>query len=328
MMIKMAEHLYDPILKVARREVATLYKDLTIQQALDSIRSRGLGERIVYFYVVDENGILLGVIPTRRLLLAPLEKRLYEVMISQVISISSDATIFEAYEMFAHHRYLAFPVVDEHGKIVGTVDVSMFMNEAFEGEERERAEEVFEAFGFRVYQVRGASPLRAFRFRFPWLAATIAGGTLCALLAGQYEATLAKTLLLAFFMTLVLGLGESVSMQSMTVTIQALHSNRPSFRWYIRALWREAGTALLLGGACGITVGLIAWLWRGEGWTAISIGGSIGLTIISACIFGLSIPTLLHTLKLDPKIAAGPVTLALADICTILIYLGLATWLL
>ena len=104
---------------------------------------------------------------------------------------------------------------------------------------------MFEAIGFHVAQVRDASPLRAFRFRFPWLLATIGSGTICAVLAGAFEMTLAKSLVLAFFLTLVLGLGESVSIQSMTVAIQALRATRPTLRWYLRALRREAGTALL-----------------------------------------------------------------------------------
>jgi magnesium transporter len=179
-----------------------------------------------------------------------------------------------------------------------------------------------------VAQVREASPWRAFRFRFPWLLATIGSGTICALLASAYEVTLAKTILLAFFLTLVLGLGESVSVQSMTVTIQALRAVRPTLGWYARALRREAGTALLLGTGCGAVVGIIVWLWRGAPLAAFSIGSSIFLTLCAACFFGLSVPALLHALKLDPKIAAGPVTLAFTDIFTLLFYFGLAARLL
>ena len=120
-------------------------------------------------------------------------------------------------------------------------------------------EHVFEAIGFHVAQVRDASPLRAFRFRFPWLLATIGSGTLCALLAGRFEVTLARSLVLTFFLTMVLGLGESVSIQSMTVAIQALRATRPTLRWYVRALRREAGTALLLGVGCGTS-------WCREWW--------------------------------------------------------------
>lgn len=162
----------------------------------------------------------------------------------------------------------------------------------------------------------------------PWLLATIASGTLCALLASLYELTLAKSIVLAFFLTLVLGLGESVSMQSMSVTIQALRSVRPNLTWYLRSLRHELPTALLLGSTCGSLVAMIVWLWRDEAWTGLIIGGSILLSLCAACLLGLSVPTLLHALRLDPKIAAGPVTLAVTDLCTLLFYFSLAAWLL
>jgi magnesium transporter len=119
-----------------------------------------------------------------------------------------------------------------------------------------------------------------------------------------------------------------VSIQSMTVTIQDLRGTRPTLRWYARAVRREMGTALLLGAACGLIVGLIAWIWRGTGLVGLAIGASILLAISAACLFGLSVPALLHALRLDPKIAAGPLTLALADICTLVFYFSVASWLL
>lgn len=323
-----AEHLQQPVLTVARKDAATLRQDFTVQEAFDAIRQRGLGEKIVYFYVVDEEERLVGVLPTRRLLTAPLERRLADVMIGRVVAIPQTATVLEACEAFVLHKFLAFPVVDEQRRIVGVVDIGLFTEEVFNVAETERTGELFEAIGFRVSQVREASPVRAFRFRFPWLLATIGSGTLCALLASAYELTLARSIVLAFFLTLVLGLGESVSIQSMTVTIQALRAMRPTWGWYVGALGREVGTAALLGTACGIVVGLIVWLWRGAGLAAVAIGGSILLALCAACFFGLSVPALLHALKLDPKIAAGPVTLALTDIFTLLFYFSLAAWLL
>jgi len=327
-MTRQPEHLQETVLAVARRDVTTLDSTLTVQQALDAIRHEGAGEKIVYFYVVDEDRRLAGVVPTRRLLTAPLDRRLVDVMIRRVVAIPHTATVLEACEAFILHRFLAFPVVDAERRIVGVVDVNLLTNEAFDLAEREQTDALFESIGFRVSQVRDASPVRAFRFRFPWLLSTIASGTICALLAGAYEVTLAKSLVLAFFLTLVLGLGESVSMQSMTVTIQALRAKRPTLRWYLRAVRREAGIALLLGTACGVLVGAIAWLWRGHETAAAVIGGGIGLSLGAACVFGLSVPAMLHALKLDPKIAAGPVTLALTDIFTLLAYFSLAAWLL
>ncbi|RJQ67626.1 MAG: magnesium transporter [Desulfobacteraceae bacterium] len=324
-MTEHTSHLRQPVITLARKDVAKLYKDSTVQKALDNIREKkGLGDRIVYFYVVDSNDRLVGVVPTRRLLGSQLEQRISEVMIGPVITIPKQATVLEAYEFFVLHKLLAFPVVDEHKHILGVVDIGMFTDEVFNVADQTSMDRVFETIGFRLLQVRDASPLRAFRFRFPWLLATITSGTVCALLAGVYEMTLARSLVLAFFLTLVLGLGESVSMQSMTVTIQGLRSKAPTLKWYARALRREAGTALLLGAACGLLVSLIVWIWRGNMVAALAIGSSILVTLCVASLFGLSVPSLLHKLKLDLKIAAGPMTLAITDISTLLIYFSLA----
>jgi magnesium transporter len=301
---------------------------MTVQDALTAIRLVAVGERVIYFYVLDEAERLVGVVPTRRLLTAELEKPISQVMISRVVSIPHTVTVLEACEFFVMYRFLAFPVVDEQQRMVGIVDVSLFTEEVFDIAERQQSETIFESIGLRIEQVRGASPLKAFHFRFPWLLATIASGTLCALLASAYEATLAQALALAFFLTLVLGLGESVSVQSMTVTLQVLRTSRPSLRWYAKALRREILTAMLLGTACGTIVGLIAWIWRGSGLVAVAIGSGIVLSLCTACLFGLSVPALLHALRLDPKIAAGPITLALTDVFTLLCYFTMAALLL
>jgi magnesium transporter len=327
MMGSSADHLNLPVMTVARKDFTKLREDLTVQEALDSIRRQGLGEKIVYFYVVDDDDRLTGVLPTRRLLTSALDRHLAELMITRVIAIPQTATVMDACDLFILHKFLAFPVVDEQRRIVGLVDVNVFTEEVFDVAKREQWDEVFQTIGFRVSQVRDASPLRAFRFRFPWLTATIGSGTLCALLASGYEATLAKSLVLAFFLTLVLGLGESVSIQSMTVTIQALRSMQPTFRWYVRAFRREVFTAIMLGTACGGLVGLIAWLWREEALPAAAIGAGILLTIFAASFFGLSIPVILHALRLDLKISAGPITLALTDIFTLIFYFGVAAFL-
>jgi magnesium transporter len=179
---------------------------------------------------------------------------------------------------------------------------------------------VFEVLGFHLEQIRGASAWRVFRFRFPWLLVTVAAGTICAVLAGAFEATLARSLVVAFFLTMVLGLNESVSAQSMSVTIQMLRSAPVTWSWFASALRRELMTAILIGLACGSVVTLIVWFWRGDLRSAGVIGGSIALSLVTACLFGLGVPSLLHRLKLDPKIAAGPITLALADICALALY--------
>jgi magnesium transporter len=319
----------EPIVAHARKDLPLLQARMSVQEALDQIRREGIGERVIYFYAVDPDDRLLGVLPTRRLLTAPLDSRLEEIMIRRVVALPATASVLDACEFFVLYKFLAFPVVDANRRVLGVVDVSLFRQEVLEaGDEKTQAhtppDDFFEALGFRLSEIRGASPLRVFRYRFPWLLATVGSGTLCAMLAGVFEATLASSLVIAFFLTLVLGLNESVSMQSMTVTIQALRTTPLTRLWFLESFRREAKTAVLLGLACGSVVALIVWLWRGEGIAATAIGSSIALSLMSACLLGLSVPSLLHSLKLDPKIAAGPVTLALADFVALTFYFGIA----
>lgn len=322
------QHFEQPVVGFAKKDFTTLPAGLDVAGALETIRLKGIGDEIVYFYVVNEDQQLVGVLPTRRLLAAQLDQRLSEIMISRVVAIPETATVLDACEMFVMHKYLAFPVIDAQRRILGVVEVGLFTDEVFDLTEKARMEDVFQTIGFRVAQVQRASPAQAFRHRFPWLLATMTGGIVCAFLAGAYETTLARSLILAFFLTLVLGLGESVSVQSLTVTIQALHAQPLTLRWFVRAVRKELLTAAMLGGASGLIVGLVVWLWRGHGLAAVAIGGSLLLAVTVACLTGLMVPSLLHRFKLDPKIAAGPVALALADVFTLLVYFNLARWLL
>jgi magnesium transporter len=318
-------HFDDAVIAHARKDLPLLKARMSVREALDTIRREGVGERIIYFYAVDENGRLAGVLPTRRLLTAPLESSLEEIMVRRVAAIPATATVLEACEFFVLYKFFAFPVVDAERRVVGVVDVNLFTEEIMEGDEGQeravsRGDDFFEALGFHLAEVRDASPWRVFRYRFPWLLATVTSGTLCAVLAGAFEMTLARSLIIAFFLTMVLGLNESVSTQSMSVTIQALRSARVTWRWFISALRREFATAGLLGLACGILVGAIVFVWRHDLRGAFVVGGSIALSLITASLFGLAVPSFLHWLKLDPKIAAGPVTLALADFVALVLY--------
>lgn len=320
--------LDQPVLAVARKDFVSLRQDLTVAQALQQVREGGVGEKIIYFYVVDDDGRLAGVLPTRRLLTARLEQSLGEIMVSRVVTIPETASVLEACEVFVLYKFLAIPVVDGERRIVGVVDVSLFTEEVLDFAEREQTDAAFESIGVRVEQLRQASPARAFCFRIPWLLATITSGMICAVLTGAFEATLAESLVLAFFLTLVLGLGESVATQSLTVAVQTLRDTKPTLEWFTKAVRRELATGALLAVTCGVSVALLAWLWRGMVMPSLVIGGGIALSICSASVIGLSVPAILHALRLDPKIAAGPVSLALADILTLSFYFTLAALLL
>ncbi|MEI6560695.1 MAG: magnesium transporter [Verrucomicrobiota bacterium] len=315
----------EPILNHIQSDFGLLRQEWTVHQTIEHLRTLNVGEKIIYFYVVGENDRLVGVVPTRKLLMSAADQKLSEVMSRRVVAMPMTATVFDACEFFVLHKFFALPVVDAERRVLGVVDISLVTEEVLEGSEPQE-EDVFEVLGFHLSQARNAAPLKAARFRFPWLIVTILSGTTCAVVSGIFENTLKEMIVLAFFMPLVLGLGESVSMQSMALAFQALRVSRPTLHWYFREMRRETGTALLLGAICSLLVTLIVWAWHKEPCQAFAIGGSILFSLLNACLLGLSIPSLLHAYKLDPKIAAGPITLALSDIGTLLFYLGTATF--
>ena len=318
-----------PVRDFLVEDFATVEAEWTISRALDEIRARGLGDRIVYFYVVDAEKKLRGVLPTRRLLTEPLDRPIAEIMIKRVVAVPETATLLDACEFFVLYKFYALPVVDAERHVIGVIDVGLFTEQVLSVEQKEEgSDDIFQTLGFHVGELRNATPAKAFRFRFPWLLATVGTGLLCAILVGAYARTLEQRIVLAFFMTLVLGLGESVGAQSMAVTLQAIHTMKPNLRWFLLALKRELATAAMLGGGCAVVAGAIIAAWQRDVPAAIAIAASILGAMLTACLLGLVVPTAVRALRLDPKIASGPVTLALADVCTLLWYFGIASLLL
>src|SRR5438128_4887159 len=161
------------VIEHARKDFPLPDADMTVGQALERIRCEGVGERVIYFFAVDKDKRLVGVLPTRRLLTAALETPLRDIMVRRVVAIPATATVLEACEFFVLYKFFAFPVVDAERRVVGMVDVTLFTEELM-GTEPEpapvpgRSDDLFEALGFHLGQVRDASPWRGFRYRFPW----------------------------------------------------------------------------------------------------------------------------------------------------------------
>lgn len=295
--------------------------DQTIGQALEAIRHTGLEERIFYFYVVDSEGRLSGVVPARKLLTEPVERKIGEVMMKRVLSLPDSATLMEACECFILHKFLAIPVIDSEKRLRGIVDVGLFTDEVMELGAGNNSDQLFQSIGIHVQEALHASPWKAFGIRFPWLAATVSGGVLCAGLAGAFATTLQQKVVLAVFMALVLGLGEAVAAQSLALTVQSLPASRIRWKWMRSKLRSEGLTALLLGLLAGCAVALmVGGLWH-DARAAFSIGGSVVLSILVSGLLGVAVPAMIRIVRWDPKIAAGPITLASADLFTVTCYL-------
>ena len=209
---------------------------------------------IHYFYVVDEQETLVGVVPTRVLLSAAPEQLVRDVMITHVVAIPDWATVLIASEYFATRRLLAFPVVNDAGQLRGVVDVGLFTDEVIDLA-KQTYDDIFQLIG--VHGTAQSSTWVAFRDRFPWLLCNIAGGLLAAFIASRFEHLLQEVVVLSLFIPIVLALGESVSMQALTLTLQSLADGPIVWSRLFSALWKEFRTAMLLGLACGGVVGLV-----------------------------------------------------------------------
>jgi magnesium transporter len=326
-MRRIEEQLADPITKHMRSDLTRLSSGQTVGEALARIRAQPQSGRIIYFYVVDEAERLVGVLPTRRLLQSPLGQPITEIMVRQVVTIPSTATVLDACEFFTMHRFLAFPVVDEERRLLGVVDVELYTDELGELSEGSKTDDLFQLIGVHITQAEQTAPLVSFRNRFPWLLCNIAGGILAALLAGLYEEELERTVALSLFIPVVLTLAEAVGIQSLSLTLQVLHGGRPSWRTLFKRVRAELMTGVLLGGASALVVAAIALLWIGQGRLALCLLGGITGGVAGAAVLGFSVPALLRLVRLDPRVAAGPIALAASDMLTLLAYFNLARWL-
>jgi magnesium transporter len=317
-----AAQLHEPILPLVQPPLLVLQPDMSIGEALDRIRRLGDPSAISYWYVVDGEEKLVGVVPARRLLTAQHEQLVREVMLDHVVAIPDWATVLIASEYFATRRLLAFPVVNGKGQLLGAVDVSLFTDEVIDLA-KQTYDDIFQLIG--IHGTAQHSTWVAFRDRFPWLLCNIAGGLLAAFIASRYEHLLRQVVVLALFIPIVLALAESVSMQALTLTMQNLPEGPVDWRRLGAAIWKEFLTASLIGLACGAVVAAVVLGWRGEWVVASTILIAIMLSMILACLLGVTVPAVLRAVKADPRIAAGPVVLASADVATLLLYFGLGT---
>jgi len=307
------------------KEVASLLKvDTTVGEAIVHIRTtQGSEPNIFYFYVVDENKRLLGTVSTRDLLIASPESPLSELVNTRVEKLQSDQTMAEGWVLMQKFHILALPVV-EHGKLIGVLTVQDYFREGIPVQSARKRLEIFQTFGFFLEEGKRKSTWVQYKTRAPWLFCNMLGGLACAVISNIYTDVLLKVIVLAMFIPLVLSLSESISMQAMTQTIHYMSRIQNFWKNAFSYLLHESKLFILVGLTSGVMIGLVSHLWDSN-WTAgIIIGISIIITVFISALIGALMPPLVHSIKLDPKIASGPVVLMLVDTITTLVYLSIA----
>lgn len=299
-----------------------------IEDALKKIRTQLSSEKIMYFYAVDDEGRLIGTLSTRRLLLADPTCFVGEVVQEKFIFLVSNQTLEEAMNLFEKHHLLALPVLDENGKLLGALNVGLYIDGSFNVADARHRRDVFQIMGLSVETGKKASIFQDYRFRMPWLFCNMISGFICALIASANEAVLNEFLLLAMFIPLVLTLSESVSMQSMTQSLQFLRRPKITLRYICLQVKREWGIVFLIALSSSIIVGLFSVIWGDGIVPSLVIGFGILFSVIFSAGFGIIFPIFIHKTKLDPKVASGPVVLMFADALTTFVYLTAASWIL
>ena len=270
---------------------------------------------------------LVGVVPTRRLLLDEPETPITEIMSTHLISLRGDQTLQEAMEFLETHHLLALPVVDEKNHLLGLIDVGIYLEEKIDVASSRHRSDIFQMIGMYIEEGKKVSPWEGYRSRMPWIFCNMFGGFACAIISRVFEIVLSKVLLLAMFIPLVLTLSESISMQSMTQSMQLLKRHRRTWKYTLGSLIREWQVVALLAVSSGVIVGTVSLLWGdGIGPGFIIMFGIMFSVYITSSI-GSAIPLILHARKWDPRVAAGPVVLMFADVLTTLIYLSLGNFL-
>ncbi|MCK4934192.1 MAG: magnesium transporter [Simkaniaceae bacterium] len=302
--------------------------DHTIAEALEMIRKKYVGEKIIYFYVVDKENRLIGVVPTRKLLMKDLSLRVADVMETSIICLNKSQTLQEALEILESHKLLALPVVDEERHLLGVIDVDIYLEESLDVAQARRRFDIFQIIGMTIEEGKKLTPWIGYRSRMPWIFCNMIGGFSCAIISRFFELVLEQVILLAMFIPLVLTLSESISMQSMTQSMQLIKRQSRKFQYTLQFLIREWKIVALLSISCGIIVGAVSLLWGDGVLPGLVITVSIMASVYITSTIGSAVPLILHARKWDPKVAAGPVVLMFADVLTTLIYLSLGTWLL
>ncbi len=320
------DDLEDKVSSRAKKVDLLLSVDLTVDEAITRIRKMNvIDPNIYYFYVVDSDESLLGFVSTRDLLIREANTPLANLLNTKIRVVHGHHTMREAFLLMQKYHLLALPVV-EKGIFLGVIDIQDYFDEAIELDTYLKRDQVFQTLGFVVELDDKQSTIKKYITRAPWMFCNMIGGLLCAVISNFYQDILLKAIVLAMFIPLVLSLSESISMQAMTQSMHEISKHANFWKKLGSYLGKESKIFILIAISCGIIIGSLAILW-GDGWgPAVVIGAGIIISVIVSAIIGVLVPFILKAIKLDPKIASGPIVLMFVDTITTAIYLSLACW--
>ena len=310
---------------------ARLRPDMRVDEAISYLRrqARTNLETIYYIYVLDAGQRLMGVVSFRDLFAATPEKTVRDVMRAEVVTVPDDMDQEAVATVIAERDLMAVPVVDAEGRIRGIVTVDDIVDVV-----REEATEDIQKIGGTAaldapYLQTGLVAM--VRKRVVWLAVLFLGSLLTATVIAWYEDAIARVVVLALFIPLIISSGGNSGSQATTLVIRALAIGdlRPRDWW--RVLLKELGTGLALGAILGAIGFVRVLVWPGEegiggeaARIALTVSASLVGIVLWGSIVGAMLPFLMSRLGFDPASASAPFVATLVDVTGLVIYFSVA----
>jgi magnesium transporter len=245
-------------------------------------------------------------------------------MVRDPISVSPATDQEEVARIVARYDLVAVPVVDGDKRLLGIVTVDDVVDVI-----REEANEDMMLMAGVADPSEGRTLTQQAMYRAGFLVATVCAGIVASEIIASFNATLAKEAALAGFIPVITGTGGNIGIQSATLAVRGLATDKLQVGGTLPFLWRETRVGLLLGVLLSAGVGGFGIVRHPQDlWVGITIGLSIFVAITWASIVGASLPVLLQRVGLDPAVATGPFVTTLSDLFGIVIYFSIATALL
>lgn len=308
--------------------VMTVNIDMTVEEVLSSIRVQAQEENmeLYYIYVVDKQNHLLGVISLRKLLTSPVNQRVEDIMITDIVRLHVDDYQDYIANIFMKYQYNAMPVVDLYNRLKGMItwdDVQDIVEE-------ETTEEIYTSSGISTDvvdedEILSGNISKAIRARTPWLFITLIGEFLAVHVGNHFGATLRAVPIIAIFMPLLAGLGGNIGTQSITLMVRGLSTGQVTLSSAFKHIIREMFVGLFIGSIFGLLVALVTWGWRDSAYLGLVVGLSMLINMTMATVIGTFTPFALKSLKIDPAVASGPVIATTIDVLGLTVYFTLVT---
>jgi len=309
-----------------------LRPDMSVEEAIRYMRAQARTpiEVIYYAYVLDYDQKLLGVVSFRELLLASHDKHMREIMKTDLVTIPEEMDREKLSEVFGSHSLMAVPVVDEQGRMMGIVTYDDIVDVV----QKEATEDIqklggMEALGAPYFKISFGQMVKK---RAGWLITLFIGEMFTATAMAQYQDKIEKAVVLSLFIPLIISSGGNSGSQASTLIIRSLALREVRLRDWMKVLFRETASGLVLG-LCLAVIGLIrilAWqYWSplyGEHYflIALTVACSLVGVVVWGTLAGAMLPFLLRKSGFDPASASAPLVATLVDVTGLVIYFTVA----